>query len=407
MSKSKEIRIFKLRNKIFEYAWGSKTFISQLQGKDELSQEPQAELWMGTHPLGSSRIMINGREESLLEIIKRDPQEMLGNHTSRKFKNELPFLFKILAAAHPLSIQAHPNKAQAKKGFKLENEENIPLNSIERNYKDDNHKPELICALSNFEAMCGFQPIRDIVGRIKYLQLEDHIPQIKELKINPSANNLKKMFLKLMSNHDDDQTKKVSILINKLAECEPRDENESIIFRWITKLAAIYPQDMGVFSPLFLNLIKLKPGEALFIDSGVLHSYLNGCGVEIMANSDNVLRGGLTTKKVDLPQLVKILKFDDAGLKKIEPKLVGYENIYFTSAQEFQLSKIILTGDEPFVNANVSSAEIILCTEGAGTITWSQSTLELVSGESVFIPFAVSEYTIHGSMELFKVVVPT
>ena len=156
-----------------------------------------------------------------------------------------------------------------------------------------------------------------------------------------------------------------------------------------------------------MNLIKLKPGEALFIDSGVLHSYLNGCGVEIMANSDNVLRGGLTTKKVDLPQLVKILKFDDAGLKKIEPKLVGYENIYFTSAQEFQLSKIILTGDEPFVNANVSSAEIILCTEGAGTITWSQSTLELVSGESVFIPFAVSEYTIHGSMELFKVVVPT
>ena len=119
MSKSKEIRIFKLRNKIFEYAWGSKTFISQLQGKDELSQEPQAELWMGTHPLGSSRIMINGREESLLEIIKRDPQEMLGNHTSRKFKNELPFLFKILAAAHPLSIQAHPNKAQAKKGIKF------------------------------------------------------------------------------------------------------------------------------------------------------------------------------------------------------------------------------------------------------------------------------------------------
>ena len=407
MSETNKIRIFKLRNRIFEYAWGSKTFISHLQGKEELSVEPQAELWMGTHPLGSSRIMTNGREESLLEIIMQDPERMLGKHTTRKFKNELPFLFKVLAAAHPLSIQAHPNKTQAKKGFKFENEEITQLDSSERNYRDNNHKPELICALTNFEAMCGFQPIRDIVERIKYLQLEDHIPQIKELEINPSANNLKKMFSKLMSNHDDDQTKKVSILINRLTEFEPRNENELIIFRWITRLAAIYPQDMGVFSPLFLNLIKLKPGEALFIDSGVLHSYLNGCGVEVMANSDNVLRGGLTTKKVDLPELVKILKFDDAGLKKIEPKLVGYERIYYTSAQEFQLSKIVLKGDEPFINANVLSAEVILCSEGIGTITWSQSTLEFVSGESVFIPFAISEYTIHGSMELFRVVVPT
>ena len=406
MSKS-NMRIFKLRNQIFEYAWGSKTFIPHLQGKDEPSQEPQAELWMGTHSMGTSRILTNGREESLLEIIRRDPKGMLGENIARKFNNELPFLFKVLAAAHPLSIQAHPNKTQAKKGFKLENEKDIPLNSPERNYKDNNHKPELICALTNFEVMCGFQPIGDIVERIKYLQLGDHIPESKELGIDPSAKNLKKMFSKLMSKHDDSQTKKISILVNRIAELPPRDEKEASIFRWITRLAAIYPKDMGVFSPLFLNVLKLRKGEALFIEAGVLHTYLSGCGVEIMANSDNVLRAGLTHKKIDLYNLIKILKFDDTGLKKVQPEYDKNEYIYPTPVKEFQLSKIVTKEKDPFVNSDISSAEIILCTEGKGLIKWSGSTLELKHGESVFIPFAISEYSIEGSMELYRVVVPT
>ncbi len=407
MNKSDGLRIFKLRNQILEYAWGSKTCIPHLQGKDEPSPEPQAELWMGTHSQAPSRILSNGREESLLEIIRRDPKRMLGENIARKFENELPFLFKILAAAHPLSIQAHPNKAQARKGFKLENEENIPLNSPERNYKDNNHKPELICALTNFEAMCGFQPIKKIVERIKYLQLEDHIPRMKELEIDPTTKNLKKMFSDLMGKHDDGQTKKVGILVNKIAESEPRDENETLIFRWIVKLAAIYSKDMGVFSPLFLNVVKLKPGEALFIEAGVLHTYLSGCGVEIMTNSDNVLRGGLTHKKVDLPGLIKILKFDNDGLINIQPKFNKGEYIYQTSAEEFQLSKIIVKDKEPFVRSNISSAQIILCTEGTGSIKWTGSVLELKQGESVFIPFAIPEYSIEGTMELYRVVVPT
>lgn len=407
MSESDALRIFKLRNPILEYNWGSKTFISHLLGRDEASLEPQAELWMGAHPIASSRIKINSSEKSLLEIINDDPYKMLGTKIADKFNNRLPFLFKVLAAASPLSIQAHPNKTQAVNGFKLENKKNIPLNSLERTYKDDNHKPELFCALTNFDAMCGFQPIKEIVERIKYLQLEDQIPGIKELETDPCARNLKRMFLELMSKHNDNQTKMVSILINKLVEFEPRDDHEAIIFRWMTRLAAIYPTDMGVFSPLFLNLVKLKPGEALFIEAGVLHSYLNGCGVEIMANSDNVLRGGLTPKKVDLPELVKILNFDHIGLKKVEPKIGKNENIYQTSAKEFQLSKIVIKDDESFVNADISSAEIILCTEGKGSIKWSQFSLELKSGESIFIPFAISEYSIEGSMELFRAVVPT
>ncbi|MDA3813954.1 MAG: mannose-6-phosphate isomerase, class I [Candidatus Cloacimonetes bacterium] len=407
MNKSDEPRIFKLRNQIRNYDWGSKTFIFNLLGREEPSPEPQAELWMGTHTQAPSRILSNGREESLLEVIRQNPMRILGESVARKFENELPFLFKVLAAAHPLSIQAHPNKAQARKGFKLENKKNIPLNSPERNYKDNNHKPELLCALTNFEVMCGFQPIKNIVERIKYLQLEDHIPRMKELEIDPTAKNLKKMFSDLMGKHYDDQTKKVGILVNKIAESKPRDENETLIYRWIVRLAAIYPKDMGVFSPLFLNIMKLKPGEAFFIEAGVLHTYLSGCGLEIMANSDNVLRGGLTHKKVDIPGLIKMLKFDKAGLKKIQPKFNKGEYIYQTSAEEFQLSKIIVKDNEPFVRSNISSAEIILCIEGTGSITWSDSSLELKQGESIFIPFAVSEYSIEGSTELFRVVVPT
>ncbi len=407
MDKTNKINIFKLRNHIREYIWGSKTFIANLQGKDEASKEPQAELWMGTHLSAPSRVMINGKEKSLRDIISEQPYKMLGKKVAGEFKNELPFLFKILAAASPLSIQAHPNKDQAQKGFERENRENIPLNSSERNYKDDNHKPELICALTNFEVMCGFQPIIEIVDRIKYLQLEDLIHGIDEFEIDHSTKNLKKLFLKLMSEHDDNQTKQVSILINKITELEPRNENEILIFRWIARLAAIYPKDMGVFSPLFLNIIKLKPGEALFIEAGVLHAYLNGCGVEIMANSDNVLRGGLTPKKIDFPELIKVLKFDDKGLKRIQPKFSNNEYIYQTNAKEFQLSKILVKDAEPFVKANISTVEIILCTEGSGSITWSDSTLELKTGDSIFIPFAISEYSIEGSMELFRVVVPT
>lgn len=403
MSENDFLRIYKLRNPIRDYVWGSKTFISELLGRDEVSEEPQAELWMGTHPLASSSIMLNGKEGSLLQIINKYPKKMLGEKTAGKFNNSLPFLLKVLAAASPLSVQAHPSKIQAKKGFKLENKKNIPTDSPERTYKDDNHKPELICALTNFDAMCGFQPVKEIVERIKYLRLEDHIQGIKDIETD---RNLKKIFLELMSNNNNDQIKKVGLLVNKLAEFEPRDDNEAIIFKWMKKLAAIYPTDLGVFAPLFLKMVKLKPGEALFIDAGVLHSYLNGCGVEIMANSDNVLRGGLTHKKVDLSELVKILNFDSSDFKKIEPKMDKNENIYQTTATEFQLSRIIVKDDEPFIRANISSVEIILCTGGKGSITWSRSSLELKSGESVFIPFAISEYSINGSMDLFRVVVP-
>ncbi|MDP8203207.1 MAG: mannose-6-phosphate isomerase, class I [Candidatus Tenebribacter mawsonii] len=404
MSNDSLIRIFKLRNPIRDYEWGSKTFIPNLMSEETVAEEPQAEMWMGTHHLASSRIKIDGKEESLLQIISVDPLIMLGEKVAAKFNNELPFLLKVLAAASPLSIQAHPNKIQAEKGFKLENKKHIPTDSALRTYKDSNHKPELICALTSFEALCGFQPIEEIIERFNYLGLEEHIPQIKES--DSDSANLKKIFLNLMRENNDEQSKRISIIINKLAMAKARNEKEISIFKWISRLAAIYPSDMGVFSPLFLNLVKLKPGEAFFIESGVLHSYLNGCGVEIMANSDNVLRGGLTSKKVDIPQLTQTLDFSSNGLQKIEPEKVNNEATYKAVVTEFQLSKINVTNNQPYINDDFFSAEILLCTGGEGMISWSESSLEISSGESVFIPQAIAEYSIKGTLELFRAVVP-
>ena len=398
------IKIYKLRNPIRDYEWGSKTFISNLLGRDFPAEEPQAEMWLGTNPLSPSKVKINGSEGSLLEIINKDPVQMLGAKAAVKFSNKLPFLFKVLAAANPLSLQAHPAKKIAEEGFRLEDEQNIPLGSPERTYKDVNHKPELICALTGFEALCGFQPIAEIVERVKYLGLEEYFPSIDRRE--STSNNLKKIFMGIMSEHNDEQPKKISVLINKISAAKARNDRDILIFKWVTKLAAIYPYDMGVFAPLFLNLVKLSPGDALFINAGVLHSYLNGCGVEIMANSDNVLRGGFTNKKVDLPQLIKTLEFSANSLMKIKPEKNNNEIIYKSPAYEFQLSKIIISRDQDYINRNILSAEILLCVGGEGKLIWSDDSLKISSGESVFVPQAISEYRFSGDMELFRAVVP-
>jgi len=398
-------QIFKLKNQIQNYSWGSNTFIQQLLGNDNASREPQAELWMGSHLQASSQVIMNGKEKSLREVILSNPEEMVGVEISCKFNNNLPFLFKVLAAAKPLSIQAHPGKQQAEKGFLKENTDNIPINSRIRNYKDDNHKPELIFALTDFELMCGFQPIAEIIERIDYLKLEETIPEINDLRKAALENNLKGLYSKLMS-ITSNRDKYVLELKKRIENFKPRNEHDKLISKWISKLADVYPNDMGVFSPLLLNIIQLKHGEALFIEDGILHSYLSGSGLEVMANSDNVLRGGLTSKNVDIPELLQILKFDVQDIKTIQPDINNNETFFRTPAQEFQLSRIEIIEQQPQINSEIKSPEIMLCTAGSGKIFWNNSVLEMKKGESIFIPFSISEYTIEGNLEIFRVSVP-
>ena len=390
--------IFKMKNKIQPYAWGSTDFIPNLLGSVQTDQ-PQAEMWMGAHPKASSTIIDRENEITLLNFIEANKRELLGEKMGVQYGGRLPFLLKILSAAKPLSIQVHPNKKQAEMGFAKDNENKINLLAFNRRYKDDNHKPELICALTEFDAMCGFQPVEAIKERFENLNVLADISQ--EFCHQPNSETFKKMFIKLMNLSTLEKSALVNDVLSKINN--PRSENEQLIFDWIYKLNEEYPGDIGVLSPLYLNVIRLQPGEALYLDAGVMHAYLKGTGIEIMANSDNVLRGGLTPKFIDLPELQKIIVFENKVIKKVEIRANAQEDIYRTIASEFELSRINLKSS--FSVNSIDSPEIILCTKGSAKLIAEQE-IELKAGESVFIGFGCKEYNLLGTGEFFRAKVP-
>jgi len=394
-----------LKNTIQKYAWGSTTAIQELLGEKNFSHEPVAELWMGVHPKAPSLVDFEGHWIPLTELIAKNPKEFLGKSVARKFDNQLPYLFKVLAAAKPLSIQAHPSLKLAKKGFENENNQGIPLNAANRNYKDDNHKPECICALTTFWALYGFRNIAAILslmGKICPVGLSDELDQLQK---QTDSEGLKQFFTLLMS-MDGGHKKRV---IDEAVQNAKQRSNEDPAFHWMTRLSVEYPFDIGIFSPLFLNLIQLKPGQALFLPAGELHAYLEGVGIELMANSDNVLRGGLTPKHVDVQALLKVLNFKPRPIDILEEKKKDKtEWVYASFAAEFVLSAISISNGELYRNSNLKSVEILLCTEGAARIEDSSNkkTTLIKKGDSVVIPAAVKAYTIKGDAFFYKAAVP-
>ncbi|MCL1927412.1 MAG: mannose-6-phosphate isomerase, class I [Treponema sp.] len=279
---------YKLTNEIKHYAWGSKTWIPELLGKENPQGEPYAEMWMGTHPEGSS---------------KTTKQEQGGTVLLSEI-TELPFLFKFLAAGSPLSIQAHPNLAQARKGFEKENKAGIDLSAANRNYRDPNHKPEIICALSPFTALAGFR---------KTAETELLLSKVSNTENLRSA--LKEGYRAFLSGLFGLNTAEIKNLNNSIlnaANLMPKNPAKKDLspISLCRELAQVYPNDPGIIAPLYLNVINLNPFEALFLPAGILHAYFNGFAMECMANSDNVLRGGLTPKHIDIQELFSVLSFD-------------------------------------------------------------------------------------------------
>jgi mannose-6-phosphate isomerase len=289
-----------LKNTIQEYAWGSPKAIPDLLGRRNPGNKPQAELWMGAHPKATSLVQYHGQWVSLLDLINKNPLDVLGKNAAKNFNNKLPYLFKVLAAAKPLSIQAHPNLNQAREGFQRENAQRIPLDAPHRNYRDANHKPECICALTQFWALSRFRRISGILSYLKKVCAHGLDAEIDNLKQQPTSDGLKRFYTALMTMDADRQNR----IVAQALEQAQRFEAEDPVFNWMLKIADDYPKDIGVLAPILLNLICLEPGQALFLDAGELHAYLEGLGIELMANSDNVLRGGLTPKHVDVPELV-------------------------------------------------------------------------------------------------------
>ena len=285
--------MLKLTGKVQDYAWGDTSSIATLQGRTP-SGRPEAEVWFGAHPSAPSATE-NGPLDG---VIAADPVSALGE------PGTLPFLVKLLAAARPLSIQAHPSIAQAREGFARENGAGIPLDAAHRNYKDDNHKPEILIALTPFKAMAGFRPVEQTVELLDELSVPE-LDKARKMLANDSVGAHQRLRLVLSEWLElDDPTPIVNSVLDRVAELD------SFVARNLVFIGEAFPGDVGVLAALLLNHVELEPGQALFLPAGNMHAYLEGFGVEVMANSDNVLRGGLTEKHIDIAELEDIVVFE-------------------------------------------------------------------------------------------------
>ncbi len=398
-------RVFKLDNPIQPYAWGSHRAIAELLGKKSPSDQPQAEMWMGAHPNGSSRVSVAGQRLSLPDLIEDHPEAILGNDTAHRFHRRLPFLFKVLAAAQPLSIQAHPDQDQARSGFERENRLGIPIDAPHRNYRDDSHKPEIICALSPFWGLNGFQPPAVIARHLRSYGPSAFSAIAPRLEASDPARALRDFFTTLLKMSDTHRRQAIDEVVTQAHQ----QEEAVTAAGWVLRLHSTYPDDIGILAPLFLNLVCLQPGEAMFLAAGQLHAYLEGVGIELMANSDNVLRGGLTPKHIDVTELSRVLRYEAVAPGIITPqRRSASEAIYETDAAEFTLARIDIEDDSGFRAATKRSVEILLVVEGAVTLETTNPRLNchLDKGESVIVPACLAGYTLQGTGRLFRAAVP-
>ena len=394
-----------LKNTIQEYAWGSCTAIADLMGQPSPADRPQAELWMGAHPKAPSLVSTENGWESLADLIQDHPIDILGRGVAEKFDGKLPYLFKVLAAAEPLSIQAHPGAADAQAGYAREETRGISFNAFDRNYKDPHHKPECLCALTPFWGLCGFRNVSDTGALLHQLCPESLGESFHLLEINTPASSIQAFFQTLM----DMIPRKQADIVHEAVRNAQLVKHERPEYDWVVRLHHAYPSDIGVIFPALLNLVYLQPGQALFLEQGELHAYLNGVGIELMANSDNVLRGGLTTKHVDVVELMRILSFKEKAVDILLPgNREQHMGVYRTPAREFELSVLTLDTGDTFEGKMDRSVEILLCTSGKHTIaeTGSMNPLALEKGTSVLIPAAVPGYTIQGKGVIYRASVP-
>ncbi len=396
--------IYRLDNVVQTYAWGSTTAIAELLGQPSPTPEPQAELWMGTHPKGSSLAVVDHQRLPLGQLVEQQPVEILGPHAAATFDNALPYLFKVLAAARPLSIQAHPSKAQAIDGFARENQAGKAIDASDRNYRDANHKPEIICALTPFWGLNGFRSTTvaaDLLEPVCPPELEG---AYQDLRRYPEA-GLQAFFQIMMSLSAAQRRAAAGAVVQKAKRMADR----SPVYRWMVDLAAAYPEDMGVLSPALLNLICLDPAQAMYLPAGQLHAYLDGVGIELMANSDNVLRGGLTPKHVDVTELLNVVDFAETHVERLTPVMLNRgEFSYPCPASEFRLSIIRSASGRDFVAPSLRSVEMLLCTSGNGRIVEKgrQRDLSVNKGDSFMVPASLAGYTIQGDLVLYKAAVP-
>lgn len=385
--------LFPLNNIVQNYDWGSTEAIPELTGLPNPLGLPIAELWMGVHPKAPSRAELAHESVGLDALILENAEKHLG--WAAKF-GTLPYLFKILAAAKPLSIQVHPNLEQAREGWERENRAGLAPDAPNRNYRDANHKPEILCAHTAFRAMCGFRSPRDIRSFLEALampELEACLHQLAAVSEGAALRGFLPALFLLPGKDRVGLSKRIAQRARSLATDQPTYQRE---WSMVELFARLYPGDPSALAPLYLNVLDLKPGEAVYLPAGILHAYVEGLGVELMANSDNVLRGGLTPKHIDLEELVKVLRFEPYNPSILGADAQGAETyVYPTPAEEFSL----IGFRRPLGARTLSQGipYIIIVTEGSALLhDGAGGSLFLGKGRSAFISAAAPRPSLEG-----------
>jgi mannose-6-phosphate isomerase len=381
-----------LRGAVRTYAWGSRTAIADFTGRPSPTAHPEAELWFGAHPGDPAWLETEDGERSLLDTLREDPEGQLGAGVRGRFGDTLPFLVKVLAADEPLSLQAHPSARQAAEGFAREDRLGIPVNAPNRNYRDPSHKPEIVIALGEFDALAGFRPAERTVELMTALAVTDLDPFVSLLAGQPDADGLRALFTTWITAPQPDLDVLVPAVIEgAIHYMRSRNKEFAAEAKAVLELGERYPGDAGVLASLLLNRITLEPGEAIYLPAGNLHAYLRGVGVEVMANSDNVLRGGLTPKHVDVPELLRVLDFTPASEDLLRPSIIedGMELVYDTPAPEFAFSELRIDGGhlghEIDAPSRHDGPQILLCTEGSTVVYAKGGSVTLSKGAAAWV----------------------
>lgn len=390
---SRSVGLHRLRGVIKSYAWGSRRILSEFLGRPVPADQPEAELWLGAHPSGSAVAEVDGEWASLDSLIQRDPEYWLGPSVHASYGRRLPFLLKLLAVEEPLSLQVHPDAERASARF--EQERRLPAK--ERRYADPHGKPELVCALTRFEALCGVRSpveIRDWLGAAGLGGL---------LAVDPAGGDavrgLLARWLRLPAHERAPQ-------IRQLLAAARRRAGSDSVSRRILALGTRWPEDPGLIAPVLLKEVTLEPGEALFLPPGVLHCYLSGAAIEVMGASDNVVRAGLTNKTIDIEELLAVASFD--GDPPAPLRAEGGESglsVYPASCREFQLARIESRPGQDRSLATHGPA-VLLCTAGTLQVAAGGERIAIDRGAAVVIAGAAGRCVISGDGEAVRASLP-
>ena len=360
------------------YDWGSRELIPNYFGL-EPSSEPIAEIWFGTHPLGESQLIQS--EQSLSEHIG----------------SRLSLLVKILSAERALSIQVHPNSAQAKEGFDLEQARGIPVDDPKRNYKDSSHKPEALVALTQFRALCGFRPKAELIQIFSEFGKTEAEFESLAKKLAAGA-ELSEVFETLIS------SKELAQRVLKTVAIEQSDPLAASARDLMERLLTQFPDDTGALVAIMLNEVSLEPGEAIYLPAGNIHAYLSGLGIEVMAASDNVLRSGLTPKHVDVPEVLKLADFSELAEPKVKPKKLAEGLLeYPVECKEFRIYKAEVSGKNLLADLDLPASAIVVCTAGEVAVSTSLDEREVLSKSEVVFASGAKKLSLSGSGTVFVV----